>query len=40
MIDKSNFCVLYYKEKHQLKSGTKSAYEYAKKKGKIILNFA
>lgn len=38
MIDKSNICVFYYKEKH--KCGTKIAYDYAIKKGKEIINIA
>ena len=55
MIDKSNFCVVYYdenymppKRKHskkdlidyQPKSGTKLAYDYAKRKGLILNNVA
>ncbi len=53
MIDKSDFCIVYFKEdylppmrknsKHDLtayqpKSGTKIAHDYAKRKGKIIIN--
>ena len=52
MIDKSDFCIIYYKEDYlppmrrnsrrdlfayQPKSGTRTAYEYAKKKDKIII---
>ena len=53
MIDKSDFCIIYYKEDyslplkkrwkgspltHQPKSGTRVAYEYAKRKKKAIIN--
>lgn len=42
MIDKSEYCIFYYDEKYVpikgKKSGTKIAYEYAKKKGKKIKN--
>ena len=55
MIDKSNFCVIYYEESYtpqkrknnhrnftnsQPTSGTKTAYEYARKKNKIIIQTA
>lgn len=44
MIDESDYCVFYYDEKlcgeSKVKSGTKTAYEYARKKGKIIINLA
>ena len=45
MIDKSDYCIFYYDDKYlpntkiPTKSGTKTAYEYAIKKGKIIKNF-
>ena len=54
MIDKSVFCIIYYREdykppmrknsrrdffEYQPKSGTKIAYDYAKRKGKAIINF-
>ena len=54
MIDKSDFCIVYYREdykppmrknsrrdffEYQPKSGTKLAYDYAKRKGKTIINF-
>lgn len=42
MIDKSEYCIFYYDEEYVpirgKKSGTKIAYEYAKKKGKKIKN--
>ena len=41
MIDKSEFCVVYYDEKYtppKRKSGTKIAYDYAVKKGLNIIN--
>lgn len=53
MIDKSDFCITYYREEYkppmrkkgkqdltayQPKSGTKIAYDYAKKRGKTIIN--
>ena len=47
MIDKSDFCIFYYDENYAAsttknskasKSGTKIAYEYAKQKGKSIIN--
>lgn len=41
MIDGSDFCVFYYDENYRpekRKSGTRIAYEYAKKKGKKIYN--
>ena len=43
MINASDFCVFYYDENYtpsgkRTKSGTKVAYEYAKKKGKNIIN--
>ena len=43
MIDKSNFCILYFNEKYSpegkpRKSGTEIAYEYAVKKHKKIIN--
>lgn len=44
MIDKSDFCVCYYDTNYILsskgKSGTKIAYEYAKKKNRCIMNIA
>ncbi len=41
MIDKSDICVFYYNEKLTYKyrsSGTKWAYEYAKRKNKKLIN--
>ena len=42
MIDKSDFCIFYYNKnylpKTNTKSGTHIAYEYATKKGKMIIN--
>ena len=41
MIDHSRFCVVYYDEAHtpaKRKSGTKLAYDYAVKRGRVILN--
>lgn len=41
MIDKSRYCIFYFDEKlkyQNRKSGTKSAFEYANKKGKGIFN--
>ena len=53
MIDKSDFCIVYYRTEYkppmrrkskrdlteyQSRSGTKTAYDYAKKKGKTIIN--
>ncbi len=38
MIDKSSVCVVYYSLGCQLKSGTKIAYDYAKKNNKRIIN--
>ena len=41
MIDKSSYCIFYYNEKYALakrSSGTKIAYEYAKRKKKQIIN--
>ncbi len=37
MIDKSDFCVFYYKEK-QSKGGTKIAWDYAMKRKKCVIN--
>lgn len=41
MIDKSNFCILYFDERYEPstgRSGTKLAYDYALKKNKVIVN--
>lgn len=41
MIEKSNYCIVYYDENYapaKTKSGTKTAYEYAKRKGLCIVN--
>lgn len=41
MIDMSSFCIVYYNEEYKYphrKSGTKTAFEYAKRKNKIIIN--
>ena len=42
MIDKSEFCIFYFNEKHlpksKTQSGTKLAYNYAIKKGKKVIN--
>lgn len=43
MIDQSRFCVVYYDEVHlpvKRKSGTKVAYDYAAKQGRVIVNLA
>jgi uncharacterized phage-like protein YoqJ len=39
MIDNSHFCIVYYDERNAIcKSGTKTALDYAKKKGKNIIS--
>ncbi len=38
MIDKSDFCIFYYNQQSLGKSGTKTAYEYAKRKKRDIIN--
>lgn len=40
MIDRSAFCVVYYdaKRDHGRKSGSKIAYEYARKRGRCVIN--
>lgn len=38
MIDKSEYCIFYYDKNKNRKSGTESAYRYALKKDKVIIN--